>query len=649
MQQPRALVVDDEAVVRRLCGRIMQGLGYQTLTMSHGLEALKAVEEHPFEIVITDLRMPDLDGIQLLKSIKKISPTTDVIVITAYATLDNAIEAMKEGAVDYVRKPFSAEELRMVVQACRKQRQLVEEKSELQEMVGIYDLSTALNSSFLLNEIVTLLLDLTTRFLKSSKALLLLMEDDGKNLYVEGWKGLPDEQYRGLRMGLKEGGFGEALNRGKPSLLEENHDDPLFLTLSAKGENPSALLCAPLVTKGKVLGGLLLYPRDNGKDFSSSEERAISIMACQAAMAIENARLLEAHQRSIEELTKINEMAMLLESCPSDPHFLSSLVQSLEGLLAFDICAFLLPLPRGGKVTIYAFQPLTDRLRHELKEKMIRDFCKHSQKKVESEDFEMVSFSPSPSPSAPPLTSLGSLFLFPLSGKEQPSGILCFAWAKEETVDQSTLKTINTISHIASLALVNQQLYAETRDNYLSTVRALSATLEARDPYAKDHSFYTAKYAKALAQKLDLPPAKVDEIIVASLLHDVGIIGIPESILNKTERLSPEEDQRVQRHPTIGAKILESVNFPWDPKPIILSHHEHFDGTGYPSKLKGEEIPLGARILAIAEAYETMVAKRPHRKAISRPEAILRLMECKGTLLDPQLIPPFLEVLKEEG
>jgi putative nucleotidyltransferase with HDIG domain len=649
MQKPRALVVDDEAVVRRLCGRILQGLGYQTVTKSHGLEALNAAEEEPFELVITDLRMPDLDGIQLLKSIKKTSPTTDVIVITGYATLDSAIEAMKEGAIDYVRKPFSADELQMVVQACRKRRQLTEERSELQEMMGIYDLSTALNSSILLHEIVTLLLDLTTCFLKSSKALLFLMEDNRQYLYAEGCKGLPDQEYRGLRMGLNESSFSEALSRGKPAFLEANPDDPLFLTLSAKGENPKGLFCAPLVTKGKIIGGLLLYPREDGRDFSPSDERTIAIMACQVAMAIENARLLEAYQRGIEELAKINEMAMLLESRPNDPHFLSSLVQSLEGLFAFDICTFLLPSPRGGKVSIYAFQPLTDRLRAELKGKMIRDFCKRTQKKVESEDFEMVSFSPNPSPSTPPLTSLGSLLLLPLSAREQPLGIIGFARAKEEMFDQSTLKTINTISHLISLALENQQLYAGARDSYLSAVRALSATVEAKDPYAKDHSFYTAKYAKALAQKLGLPQAKVDEIIVASLLHDVGIIGISESILKKTERLSLEEDQKMQRHPAIGAKILESVNFPWDPKPLILSHHEHFDGTGYPSKLKGEEIPLGARILAIAEAYETMVANRPHRKAVSRSEAILRLLESKGTLFDPQLIPPFLEVLKEEG
>jgi response regulator RpfG family c-di-GMP phosphodiesterase len=627
----------------------MQGLGYQTLTISGGLEALKAVEEQPFEIVITDLRMPDLDGIQLLKSIKKISPMTDVIVVTGYATLENAIEALKEGAVDYVRKPFGADELQMVVQTCRKRRQLAEERAELQEVVGIHDLSAALHSCIFLNEIVTLLLDMTTRFLMSSKALLFLMEDNGESLCVEGCKGLPDEEYGGLRMGLKEGCFGEALNRGEPSLLEEDDNDPLFLTLSAKGENPKGLLCAPLVTRGKIIGGLLLYPRDDGKDFSPSDERAISIMACQAAMAIENARLLEAHQRSIEQLTKINEIAMLLESCPSDPHFLSSLVQSLKGLIAFDICAFLLPSPQGGKVSIYAFQPLTDRLRYELKEKMIQDFCKHGKGKVKSEDFEMVSFSPSPSPSTPPLTSFGSLLLLPLPTKEQPSGILCLARAKEETFDQSTLKTIHTISHIISLALDNQQLYAGARGNYLSTVHALSAAVEAKDPCSKDHSFYTAKYAKALAQRLGLSQAKVDEIIVASLLHDVGIIGIPESILSKTGSLSPEEDRKMQRHPAIGAKILESVIFPWDPKPTILCHHEHFDGSGYPSKLKGEEIPLGARILAIAEAYEMMVANRPPQKGVSRSEAILRLMEGQGTLFDPQLIPPFLEVLKEEG
>jgi putative nucleotidyltransferase with HDIG domain len=280
---------------------------------------------------------------------------------------------------------------------------------------------------------------------------------------------------------------------------------------------------------------------------------------------------------------------------------------------------------------------------------MIRDFSRHARRKVESEEFEMVSFSPSPSPATPPMTSFGSLLLLPLSTKETPWGAICFARAKEDPFDQGTLRTINTISHIISLALENQQLYAGARDNYLSTVRALSAAAEAKDPYAKDHAFYTAKYAKALAQKLGLPQEKVDEVIVASLLHDIGLIAIPESILNKMEGLSSEEDEKMQRHPAIGARILESVNFPWDPKPTVLSHHEHFDGSGYPSKLKREEIPLGARILAIAEAYEMMVANRPPRKAISRPEAILRLMEYKGTLFDPQLIPPFLEVLKEEG
>ena len=647
MPKASALVADDEMVVRRLCSRILEALNYRTVTASHGLEALKAIEEQPFEVVIADLRMPDLDGIQLLKSIKRISPKTDVIVITGYATLENAIEAMKEGAVDYLRKPFSAEELQMAIQKCQDKRRLTEEKTELPEMMGIYELSTALSSTMLLEEIMGLFLDLTTRLLRSPKALLFLVDSHRADLYLERSKGLPESRYRGLRLGLGESKLGQALNREKTCLLESHMEDVLFRQFSENGENPKSLLCAPLLARGKIVGGLLLYPKDSGEPFTPGDEKAISIMANQAAIAIENARLLEAHQKRIAELTKINGLAKTLESHSSDVSFFPSLVRSLEGLFDYDLCVLLMPLSEEGKLNSIASPPLTEAFRQELKEKMVKEFNRHAKKMAKPDEFEVTFFPRGSSPLIPPLARLGSTLYLPLSIKDHPQGVIGFVRAKEEPFDQITVRAVNTITSFISLALENQQLYTGIRGSYLSTVRALSAAVEAKDPYTRDHSFFTAKFAKALAKQIGLPREKVDEITVAALLHDIGKIGIPESILGKADKLSPEEYQNMQRHPVIGGKILESVKFPWELKAIVLSHHEHFDGNGYPSGLKGEEIPLGARILGIAEAYEMMISGRPYKKPLTRAEAAQHLTEYAGTQFDPQLIPPFLVILSQ--
>lgn len=648
MLRKRALVVDDETTVRRLCGRIMEGLGYQAAVVSNGLEALKEMEQGSFDVAVVDLRLPDIDGIQLLKSIKKRTPQIDVIVITGYATIENAVEAMKEGATDYLRKPFSPDELQMVVSKCEATRKLAEEKSDLQELVGIYDLSAALSSTMLLDEVLNLFLDLVTRVLRTPKAILLLLDHHSGTLYVDRSKGLPEDLFLEFQFKPESGPLGEALNREKPSRIEFPAGDAFSSKLSEAGEPPQTLLCAPLVARGKMVGGLLVYPKKKGELFDSSDERAIFIMAHQAAIAIENARLLEDYQRRIAELTQLNEMAQWIESNPNDRFFYPSLAQSLEGLLPFDVCAFLLSTPRGGKLRIFSSLQLTDALKRELKEKMVQEFGKFKKGKTISEEYAMDYYPRSPMLAGPPLNRFGAMLFLPLAGKERPHGLIGFARAKDDPFNQISLKTIQTIIRIISLALDNQQFFAGRRDNYLAIVRALSSAAETKDTHFRDHAFYTAKYAKALAQKLGFPQEDLDKLIFAALLHDIGKIGIPESILNKPKQLSPQEYEIMQRHPKIGGRILESVIFPWDLKPLILSHHEHFDGSGYPSGLKGEEIPLGARILAIAEAYEIMTTGRAYKRALSPLEASKSLAESAGTHFDPQLIAPFLEALDSD-
>ncbi|MCG2761774.1 MAG: HD domain-containing protein, partial [Candidatus Atribacteria bacterium] len=135
-------------------------------------------------------------------------------------------------------------------------------------------------------------------------------------------------------------------------------------------------------------------------------------------------------------------------------------------------------------------------------------------------------------------------------------------------------------------------------------------------------------------------------IEVAAVLHDIGKIGVQESILNKPEKLDDEEWKEVRRHPEFSYKILKEVNFPWDVKPIIYAHHERYDGKGYPSGLKGEKISLGARILAVADTFAAMTSDRAYRKGLSKEAAIEELKRVAGTQLDPKITEVFIEILR---
>jgi putative nucleotidyltransferase with HDIG domain len=158
------------------------------------------------------------------------------------------------------------------------------------------------------------------------------------------------------------------------------------------------------------------------------------------------------------------------------------------------------------------------------------------------------------------------------------------------------------------------------------------------------------KYAVAMTEEMGIMDAKiVEDIQNAALLHDIGKIGIPGNILNKPESLTPEEFNGIMKnHVDVGANIIQEIPFLRDLVPLIRHHHERFDGEGYPSRIKGDEIPIGARILAVADAFEAMTSNRPYRKALSPREAIEKIRENEGTQFDPNIVVTFLKTLNRK-
>jgi diguanylate cyclase (GGDEF)-like protein/putative nucleotidyltransferase with HDIG domain len=177
-----------------------------------------------------------------------------------------------------------------------------------------------------------------------------------------------------------------------------------------------------------------------------------------------------------------------------------------------------------------------------------------------------------------------------------------------------------------------------------STIYALAATIEARDPYTYGHSKKVSGYAVALAEAIGLPSEKVTVISTAALLHDIGKIGIPDEVLNKVGKLEAETWDLIQSHSTLSATIVGHVVSLVSCLPAILHHHERWDGSGYPSGLKGEAIPIEARILAIADAFDAMTSPRPYRQALSYKKVLDELKRCSGTQFDPRLIEAFLPI-----
>ncbi|MBW2500730.1 MAG: response regulator [Deltaproteobacteria bacterium] len=191
----------------------------------------------------------------------------------------------------------------------------------------------------------------------------------------------------------------------------------------------------------------------------------------------------------------------------------------------------------------------------------------------------------------------------------------------------------------------------ELRTAYIQTIRALAEAIDAKDAYTRGHSERVAVYASRLGHQMGLRKELIERIYFAGLLHDVGKIGIPDAIITKPDRLTPEEYEEIKKHPEIGAKILEPVEFLHHIVPCVRHHHEWYDGcnAGYPDRLAGDLIPLPSRVIVVADTVEAMTSDRPYRKALPIDDVVLELHKYSGTQFDPVVVDAFLKLLEDEG
>ncbi|MCL2777474.1 MAG: response regulator [Polyangiaceae bacterium] len=475
---PRVLIVDDEKFIRDILADFLGMEGYVVRTAEDGQAALSELSHAQYDIVISDLKMPRMGGIELLEAVGTRAPHALTVMMTGFGTVETAIDAMKRGAYDYILKPFKVEEVIHVVQRGLEKQRLAAENLRLKEALSLYKVSEAIAASLSLEEVLTTLGDAAIHEIHGDFVAIWL--DDGEGNHYERQRLLPPEHLRSAALKdvsasafgtFDQAAFREHLSRDS-TLLEHGAKAARFLQ-SELAFPIQSLIAAPLRMKQRLLGWIGVVSYTSGKRFNEGQRKLLSIVASRAAAAIENARL-----------------------------------------------------------------------------------------------------------------------------------------------------------------------YEDLRATFQQTIEGLAKAIDKMDRYTAGHSDRVALYAVYLAVRLGLPPEQVEIIRQSALMHDIGKIGCVLN-LNKPGRLTQIEYESFKRHPGFGLDILEPIRFLHPLIPGVHLHHERWDGRGYPLGLKGHDVPLIARIIAVADTYDAMTSDRAYRRALPHEVAVAEIERCAGTQFDPLLSHDF--------
>jgi response regulator RpfG family c-di-GMP phosphodiesterase len=479
-ERPRVLVVDDEKVIRDMLADFLGMEGYQVRTAEDGASALAELSNGPFDLVISDLKMPKMGGIQLLDEIGRHAPDALTVIMTGFGTVETAIDAMKRGAYDYVLKPFKLDEVVHVVQRGIEKQRMAAENLRLREALSLYKVSEAITASLSLDQVLETVADSCLHEVRGD--LVSTWLDDGEG-------GLFERQHLSAA-GLPEGASLGELDPRK--VIDHLRPDPMLLEQGPRGlrffaaapELPlSSLLAVPLRIQQRVLGFVAVASFTNGKRFDEGQRKLLSIIGSRAAAAIENARLYEDLQATFQQ-----------------------------------------------------------------------------------------------------------------------------------------------------------------------TIEGLAKAIDKMDRYTSGHSDRVALYAVFLAAKLGLSPAEIEIVRQSALMHDIGKIGCVLN-LNKPGKLTNDEYEVFKKHPTYGRDILDPIKFLHPLIPGVHLHHERWDGRGYPLKMKGNEIPIIARIISVADTYDAMTSDRSYRRSLPHEVAVAEIERCSGSQFDPEVAGTFtgnLEAFRDE-
>lgn len=235
----------------------------------------------------------------------------------------------------------------------------------------------------------------------------------------------------------------------------------------------------------------------------------------------------------------------------------------------------------------------------------------------------------------------------PVKTKNKLIGVLQAINKKQAVFDNDDLAVLTSLSNQVAIAIENARLYDELRETFYATIHALAETIEKRDPYTAGHTKRVMNYSLAIGRMIGLSKKEIEDLKLSAILHDIGKIGIRDDVLLKNDKLTSDEFKKIMMHTVYGAEILNHIRQLKSVVPGVKYHHEKYDGSGYPDGLKGSDVPIIARIIAVADTFDAMTTDRPYRKGLSFDTAFEELKKHAGTQFDPEVVNAFFKAYKE--
>lgn len=501
------------------------------------------------------------------------------------------------------------------------------------------NLGDLFSSKVELNDLTESVLKTLTKELRITRAAFILSSDheihDIKSLGYE--KEIPTKPAwnRAAAMALKQKKLTVA------DELEEGSEDRELM----RGLGVEVLV--PLPTEDKFVGLLTLGEKRSGDMYTLQDLKLLEIIAPEAAIAVQNALLFKEKEKRIQELDSLYNLALSLGSTLHLNELLEQVIDEAIAVTGAETGSIMLIDEESQTLSIKVSRGIHPEIYRSTKIKIGEGIAgwvaqtSHPLVLIDGQDLRFQEYLKR--------DEIISALTVPLKVREKVIGVLSVNRKdKKEIFTQDNLRIITSFAAQAAEAIENARLYENLEQTFLGTISALAAAVDAKDHYTYGHSEMVTDLSVATARELMLPAEEVRKIEIASKLHDIGKIGIDGAILNKPGRLTEEERKIIEEHPKIAVEILKSVEPLRDIIPLILYHHERFDGKGYPVGLSGHAIPLGARILATADAFNAMVSDRPYRPALDLFTATRELQDNSGTQFDPQVVEAFLRVLERK-
>lgn len=626
---PRILVVDDEPEVRALCRECLELEDYTVEEACNGAEALDMMETTSFNLILSDVMMPDINGLELASMVRSRYPDTLVILITGHGSIDLAKEAIQRGAFDFVTKPFRMSELRQAVERALEIRARRLSSLPSPELKDLYDLTVNVNIS---EQSLRSWLD------KLVDILLKTFRGDLARIYLTSGPGRAD--------------FFTVTGSGDQEPVSEEDWRELALTAirTEKGilggtgcGGIRSLIAVPVPSSEGSLGACIVGRNTSPVEYSSRDLKLMSLFAAQAGNQLINFRMASDLRLQTETLKTVNLLSSEFSSTLDMTRVLASISRGLRLIVDFDLFGVFLS---GKNMPSFSYMLVRSDIPEEVlygdfrealaRKRDPRDACLLLESNVR-DSFACLS---SPNWDSPPVVEVldlgdfGSLRGFIVLGDWSGCGSI---------IDPSSHIPI-LLRHSAA-ALSNAYLFETNETNYIQTIAALAETVDAKDRYTHNHSRNVAAFATNIGSRMELPSREISLLNNAALLHDIGKIGIPELVLNKPESLTAEEYRTVYSHPEVGYNILKPITAFNSFIDAVRHHHERYDGSGYPAGLSGRDIPLYARVLSVADSFEAMTSDRPYRKALEVDYAREEIRNNLGIQFDPEIGGIFLDSL----